>query len=88
MSEDLPLSADTSRVAERRQFEVWGRMGPAEKFAAFAQLMELADAIADAGIRLRFPGADERELFLRRAARRLDAATMRRVYGWDPAADA
>ena len=64
-------------VAERRQFEVWGRMTAAEKFAAFARLMELADAVAEAGIGLRHPGADERERFLRLAARRLDAATMR-----------
>ncbi len=79
---------DTDAVAERRQFEVWGRMTPAEKFAAMEQLMEMANALAEAGIRQRHPEASEREVFLRRASRTLDRATMIRVYGWDPAAHA
>jgi hypothetical protein len=48
--------------------------------------MELANATAEAGIRRAHPDADDREVFLRRAARSLDRATMIRVYGWDPAA--
>jgi len=31
-----------------------------------------------------YPEADEREIFLRVAARRLDRDTMIKVYGWDP----
>ncbi|MCA8951058.1 MAG: hypothetical protein KDE27_16250 [Planctomycetes bacterium] len=59
-------------------------MTAAEKFGAFAQLMAMADAVAEAGIRRRYPGADDREVFLRRAARVLDRQTMVVVYGWDP----
>ncbi|MCR9246501.1 MAG: hypothetical protein NXI31_15825 [bacterium] len=42
---------DTSLSAERRQFEIWAAMTPAAKFRAFEQLMEMADAVAEAGIR-------------------------------------
>lgn len=80
------LAHDTDPVAERRQFEIWSRMSAAEKFEAFAQLMAMADAFAEAGIRRLHPDADDREVFLRRAARTLDRETMRKVYGWDPEA--
>lgn len=59
-------------------------MSAAEKFEAFAQLMAMADAFAEAGIRRAHPEADDREVFHRRAARVLDRATMVKVYGWDP----
>lgn len=59
-------------------------MTPAQKFAALEDLMQMAVAVAEAGIRLRHPGADEREVFLRRVARSLDRRTMISVYGWDP----
>jgi hypothetical protein len=39
---------------------------------------------AQAEIRRLHPGIDEREVFLRAAARHLDRETMMRVYGWDP----
>jgi hypothetical protein len=32
----------------------------------------------------KWPEADEHEIFLRTAARRLDRETMIRVYAWDP----
>lgn len=84
MSEERTQSADTSFVAERLQFDVWRRMTPAQKFAAFLDLQATAIALAEAGIRLRHPGADAREVFLRRTAKMLDRQTMVRVYGWDP----
>lgn len=43
----------------------------------------LLDAVK-AGVRMQYPDADEREVFLRAAARRLDRATMIGAYGWDP----
>ena len=84
MTRFRPQAQDTSPVAERRQFEVWGRMTPAQKFAAFLDLQTTAVALAEAGIRLRHPRADASEVFLRRVARTLDADTMRKVYGWEP----
>ena len=84
---ERPLAADTSLVAERMQFELWGRMTPARKFALFLDLQDTVIALAEAGIRLRHPNASPREVFLRRAARTLDRATMLRIYGEDPARD-
>ncbi|MEO6593215.1 MAG: hypothetical protein ABIP94_00510 [Planctomycetota bacterium] len=84
MTQERTLAADTSLVAERTQFDVWRRMTATEKFTAFLDLQQTSTALADAGIRLRYPRADAREVFLRRVARSLDRATMRRVYGWDP----
>jgi len=43
----------------------------------------LLDAVK-AGDRMQYPDADEREVFLRAAARRLDRQTMIGAYGWDP----
>ncbi len=88
MSEERTLASDTSLVAERAQFAIWRRMTPAEKFAAFLDLQQTAIDLAEAGIRLRYPQADAREVFLHRVARRLDRATMLRCYGWDPDATA
>ena len=84
VSEERTQSADTSFVAERLQFDVWRCMTHAQKFAAFLDLQATAIALAEAGIRLRHPEADAREVFLRRAAKMLDRQTMLRVYGWDP----
>ena len=39
---------------------------------------------ARAGVRLRYPGITEREVFLRAAALRLPRETMIAAYGWDP----
>ena len=85
MTDERPLAADTDLVAERTQLAVWRRLPPAEKFAAFLDLQDTVIGLAEAGIRLRYPHASNREVFLRRVARTLDAATMRRVYGWAPA---
>jgi hypothetical protein len=88
VSEERTLASDTSLVAERRQFDIWRRMSPAEKFAAFLDLQQTAIALAEAGIRLRHPEADAREVFLRRVARHLGRDTMLRCYGWAPDAPA
>ena len=79
-----PQSSDTHPDSDRLVFDRLRAMTPAERFAAFLDLQATAAALAEAGIRLRHPQASEREVFLRRVARSLDAATMRRVYGWDP----
>jgi hypothetical protein len=84
MDSEQPLTRDTSAEAERLQIERWRSMTPAEKWHAFTELMELTQALAEAGVRRRHPAADAREVFLRVAALRLDRGTMIRVYGWDP----
>lgn len=77
-------SPDTTREAEERQFAIWRRMTMAQRFALFLELQTTAAAMQEAAIRRRHPNADDREVFLRRVARSLDAVSMRRWYGWDP----
>ena len=38
----------------------------------------------EAGVRLQYPEASEREILLRTAARHLSRDLMIRAYGWDP----
>ncbi len=75
-----------------RTMEVWfdllRKMSAAEKVNAVLRLTHLAMEASKAGVRAQHPEADEREVFLRAAARRLSRAEMVLVYGWDPEADA
>lgn len=82
-----PLAMDTSAAAEAQQLAILARMTPAEKWAAFEDLHQLAIAMAEAGIRLRHPQASPREVFLRRVARSVDRRTMLAAYGWAPEED-
>jgi hypothetical protein len=84
MTDERPLAADTHLHAESMQRAVWQRLSPTEKLAAFFDLHDTAIALAEAGIRMRHPQASNREVFLRRIARTLNAATMEQVYGWSP----
>ncbi|MGH8259583.1 MAG: hypothetical protein ACREUG_07825, partial [Steroidobacteraceae bacterium] len=74
------LARDTSAEIERRQIERWRRMTPAEKLEQVEMLRETALELARIGIRLRHPGAGEREVFLRLMERTLGPVLARRVY--------
>lgn len=84
MSRYRTQSEDTSRAAEEVQFALLRAMTPARKLAVFRDLNAAARRLAELGIRMRHPGASDREVFLRLAATWLDRETMRRAYGWDP----
>ena len=75
-----------------RAMEVWldllRRMPPGEKLAAVFGLNQMAFALSEAGVRMDYPEANDREVFLRAAARRLGSDLMLRVYGWVPDANA
>lgn len=60
------------------------KMTPGLKVAAVFQMNDMLMRLSEAGVRQLYPAANEREVFLRAAARRLDRETMIRVYGWDP----
>ena len=68
--------------------EVWldciRQKTPGEKVAAVFEMNEMLMELVSSEIRRLYPHASEREVFLRRAARRLDRETMIRAYGWDP----
>src|SRR5271156_406292 len=81
---NIPSRSDT----DPRAMEVWldllRRMTPAEKIEAVFNISQLAIDLSEAGVRMAYPEADDREVFLRTAARRLSRDLMIRAYGWDP----
>jgi hypothetical protein len=74
------LSRDTSTDVERLQIEAWRRMSPLEKAAIMSQATSDALTLARSGIRQRYPGASERECFIRLAALQLGRILVRQVY--------
>jgi hypothetical protein len=61
------------------------KMSIAEKLARVSAMSRAVQELALLDIRRRHPEAGPREQALRLASRRLDAATMQRAFGWDPA---
>jgi len=76
--------SDTDPKAMQVFLALQRQMTPAQKIETVCQLSETVMRLAEAGVRRMYPDADEREVFLRTAARRLGRETMIRVYGWDP----
>jgi hypothetical protein len=60
------------------------RLSPEEKVREVFALTNFLLRLSEAGVRRLHPDADDREVFLRAAARRLGRETVARVYGWDP----
>ena len=77
-------SADTTREAEAAQHALLRAMPPWRKLELWAELCASARALTEAGLRRRFPTADDREIRMRLFATWLDRDTMIRAYGWDP----
>jgi hypothetical protein len=80
-----PLSRDTDIEAERILIEGYRKMSPEQRLAQVAKLTLLAEEMALADIRRKYPDAGERECRLRLASRWLDPDLLREVFGWDPA---
>ena len=59
-------------------------MTPGERTARIFELSAFQENLQRASVRSMYPDADDHEVFLRVAARRLDRETMIRVYNWDP----
>lgn len=59
-------------------------MSPAEKIRAVFDQNKFLRAVVEGQERQLHPHADDREIFLRVLAHRLDRETMLRVYGWYP----
>lgn len=77
-------SSDTTREIEELHFAAYRRMSSSEKLARIGALGEMVESVALAGLRARYPEADERELRLRLAARQIPRELMVAAYGWDP----
>jgi hypothetical protein len=76
--------ADTDRKALKVFIERQRALSPSEKIRAVFEQNRLLRGLAEARERELHPEADDREIFLRVVARRLDRDTMKRVYGWSP----
>jgi hypothetical protein len=74
------LAADTSLEVERIQVELWRRMSPLQKLAAVTEISRAAEMLSLAGIRLRHPGASDRECLLRLAVLKLGPSLACQVY--------
>jgi hypothetical protein len=74
-----------------RAMEVWldllQRMPAGKKIESVFTLSRLAIQLSEAGVRMAYPEAGDREIFLRAAARRLSRDLMISAYGWDPDAN-
>lgn len=78
--------SDTAPDVERLLIDAFRKMSPAEKLARVAALNGALEELAAARLRSQYgPDLPQHELRLRLAALRLDARTMRDVFGWDPA---
>ena len=78
-------SPDTDRQLEEALFARYRAMTSTEKLEHIGRLGQMVNEVAMAGLRARYPDASEAENRLRLLSRSVDAETMKRVYGWDPA---
>lgn len=76
--------SDTDPKALKVFLDLQRSMPPAQKLQSVFRLNRLLRRLAEASERKLHPQADDREIFLRVIARRLDRGTMKRVYGWSP----
>jgi hypothetical protein len=72
--------ADTSPEAWRVYLELQRKATPEEKLARAIEISELIRSLAEAGMRQRYPQADDREIFLRLARIRLGKELFETVY--------
>ena len=79
-----PQSPDTSLALEEELFERYRRMSAEEKLEHIGALGRLAEELALAGLRAKYPDATEEECRLRLVSRWIDRDSMVRLYGWDP----
>ena len=82
---DVDFVRDTSAEALKVFYEIQRKRPVGEKLVDIFDLSEGLFETVRAGVRLRHPEADERQVFLCAAACRLPREWMIRAYGWDPA---
>jgi hypothetical protein len=80
--------ADTSPEAWEVLTSLQRKMPPAEKMQLAFEWSEIIRQFAEAGLRERYPGASQREIFLRYARQSLGEELFRKVYGGEVCDDA
>ena len=73
--------ADTSPEAWKVFLEIQRRMSPEEKMARALEWSEVVRRFAEAGLRERYPNADDHEILLRYARMTLGEELFRQAYG-------
>jgi hypothetical protein len=82
-----PISfGDSDPKALEVFFEIQRRRSLGEKAKDVFELTDWMIALNEAGVRLQYPGINDREVFLRAAALRIPRELMIKAYGWDPEA--
>jgi hypothetical protein len=76
--------SDTHPDALRVYLDIQSRIPPGQKLQRIAEMYDAMIALQTAEVRRLYPQADDREVFLRVAARRLGSELMAKVYGWYP----
>lgn len=79
--ESTMCPADTSPEAWKVFLEIQRRLSPAEKLQRAIELSLMVRRAAEAGLRERYPGASDEEIFLRAARQALGVELFRKVYG-------
>ena len=75
---------DTSYPVERMLVRAWRAMAPSEKARQVVECCRAVDQLSFAGLRLRYPEADNVTLRRHAATLRLGSELARTVYGFDP----
>ena len=86
MGDNMPPNglSDTDPAVKAILLAALRRLSPEVKVRQVFAMTDLLLRLSEAGVRRLYPAADDREVFLRAAARRLGRETVARVYGWDP----
>lgn len=86
VAEYRPQAEDVSEAVDRAVFDGFRQMTPQQRLQIAMQACRSLQRLAIAGLRLRFPQADDEELFRRAGALRLGPELTRWAFG--PAAEA
>jgi hypothetical protein len=76
--------ADTSPEAWKVFLDLHRQIDPSKKLDMVFALSDSLWSLAQASVRNEYPAAEEHEIFLRTAARRLDRENMLKVFNIDP----
>jgi hypothetical protein len=78
------LSSDTTPDAQRKHYELMGRLSPEQKLSMAFALTNTMRQLVLADLRHRFTEANDEEIRRRFIARVLPRETVIRAYGFDP----
>jgi hypothetical protein len=84
MKHEPDFVRDTDPKALELFYEIQRNRSMGEKANDVFELTDWMIQLQKAGVRQRYPGISDREVFLRAASLRIPRDLMIKVYGWDP----